>query len=902
MLLAVPRDILIELQSLHAVDADGSLEATFQLGLCHVAGFGVQRDGQQAVDLVKRAAEGGLSKARLALPRIAGAFGVALSPETRQLVISWLIEASRNGPGIAWMELERLGFEQRILGPSELLRTATNIAKSPHDSGLLHAVKLGDEEAVRKLSTHGSFPGQFGETPLHCATLLPKSVGLPIAEILLKGGANIYQPTSRQYQLSRDDFILEAMPEHTTPLEWAIINDRVSFVRLFLEFSESSDLPSEVYGSTTTPLAYAARHQSIKCLKYLCNEHGRSNADINTFDKYGFSAFYYAVRPDLLDRVLRYVPEERDGPTRSDISPVVAREESIINMLVASGSDMKVSSAGHFNCLHLITAFGEPSTLEAVLNIKGSDLLVNQESQYGWTPLVDAIFWRRKDSFKLLLEHHASPKDIWPKTKRHAIHTCCLLPNTSSALFFAETLLHEHPSCLHARDTWNRTPLHFAAIFGKLKLIDLYLSKGAKLLVFDIHRITPLGLAVEARSMRGVRRLRDEHDSRNLPLLGFKTSSLSPRYFSVFHFLLQPGGKSPTYVRNSRVPSPYPGCADHPFSGPSLNVLDDLLSHYKYRVSFGINFIESIVHSPYKHESGIREAVQMANWDAVDMILKSGKFTVDLRHLLKIAFDQRILGSGHFASEDARKKMVKYLWQEQEEEYQALYKTRQTSLMRFLWRYHYRMYGTMEQEQYQRVNQWLFDNRYLWHKPMFPDLDLWVHTRLPVTLILSIFVGCLLCPLLVCLAIITADPATQYGTRNKGRTGVMVFCVSQALIRCWLHSLISSVKTSTLLFFPQMLRGLTIAYCASQKTLKLRSWQMRLVQSVLCLAVPALGVFNIWILNPENANIVRFHPKYSLAKGVAWDARVLPPWRQNILGHFFRLCDVLLAWSVIAYV
>ena len=769
------------------------MEAAFQLGLCHAAGFGTHRDYDTAVRLVGLAARGGLPKAQVVTPRIAAALGIPLDPEIQQSMKAWLTEGSEMGSRTASKDLERLDREQYLaryswsqqhnLEPSEITSNGANAFESSQDSPLLSAAKSGHLKVVEELITQGAdvnSEGQYGETPLHCSVLLPEKLGLLLADALLNAGADIYKPTSRRCSFSKHDFLLNTIPEHTTALEWAIADDHLSLVKLFLESSCSINHPRlDTFGSTTAPLACAAQYQSVKCLEYLCNElcgQGSSNihlGHINTFDKHGYSVFYYAVRPDLFDRLLRFVPEEGYDPPPSDIPPVIARELKVIDMLLASGSNMDVKSAQIFNCLHLIAAFGEPHILESILRRKRSGHFINQKSQYGYMPLADAIFRNREAAFRLLLEHHANPTNAWPECGGHAIHVCCRLLN-NSVVSFAEKLLQEYPSCLGVRDRYGRTPLHFAAGYGNFQLIDFFLSKGAALLSFDTNGITPLGIAIQARSIRAVRKLRVEHDRRRLPLLAFTLYWM--RYFSAFEFLLAPGLLSPTHIREMVIPYHPFGCCDHPFSESSLNVLNELLEHFEHRVKFGINFFQSLIHPTYKQVSGIRTAVRMGNLEAVDMIIKSRKFKVDLRDLLKLAFNQRIIGAQHIASEEAREEMVVYLWQEQQQDYTSLRENRQKSRLRFIWKLYYRLYGTMEQKHYERVNEWQFNNRYYWNR-LFPELGQWIHIRFSFTLFLYIFIWCLLCPILVCLAFVAADPATHYSTSNKVYTALMVVLV-----------------------------------------------------------------------------------------------------------------------------
>jgi hypothetical protein len=108
------------------------------------------------------------------------------------------------------------------------------------------------------------------------------------------------------------------------------------------------------------------------------------------------------------------------------------------------------------------------------------------------------------------------------------------------------------------------------------------------------------------------------------------------------------------------------------------------------------------------------------------------------------------------------------------------------------------------------------------------------------------------------------------------------------------------------MLFPQILRVLTVIYGVSRKKFSMHDWMLRFIQSIVCIALIALAVFDMWILDPENTHILRFQPKTaSIAVGnniPPWGGLVLPHWRQTLLGCFQRLCYILLVWCAIAYV
>ena len=73
------------------------MEASYQMGLCCAAGFGIDRSFSTAFDLVMKAAYGGHRRSQAIALRLAEALGIDLSPDQRLDADEFVREAFASG-------------------------------------------------------------------------------------------------------------------------------------------------------------------------------------------------------------------------------------------------------------------------------------------------------------------------------------------------------------------------------------------------------------------------------------------------------------------------------------------------------------------------------------------------------------------------------------------------------------------------------------------------------------------------------------------------------------------------------------------------------------------------------------------------------------------------------------
>ena len=655
--------------------------------------------------------------------------------------------------------------------------------------------------------------GEHGDTPLHWATLLPGKQSTDAVRLIMDAGAQVDLATFTECLVSEFPNGTDIMPANTTALEWAVIIDNVDAV-IVIEEKMRNDRTEAVSNSaltrTTNLLSYATQYQSLRCLDLFCEAEG--GYDVNSFDTRGFSPFYFAVRPDIFGRVLRYdssLPSSDQGHP-----PFIAREIGVMKKLQQAGSDLVVHSQRLFSCIHMASAQGELEVLEYLLDAGGEDLIdehtkwrgaSSNDTQSKWSPLRDAIIRGRIGAFNILLNRGACTERVLftKKNTYDSLHVCCMFPG-SQALEVAKKILEVESSALNSRSERLETPLHVAALYGHVKLIDLFISKGARLLVKLPVGLNPLGIAIRARHVLAVALISSKHREQNIALMAGRGAwicrlpqdmrvplPLGGRYISALEYLLVPGTHTPNAsIKHDKVPRQVDqsimGCCDIPFSKVSLKIVDILLANYKHKIQFRSNLYLSITYPVYRYDSGLRWAVRTSNYEAVKHILAAQYhdrplFDVDLRDLIDLACCQLLHGMSHIGSPTTRRDLVEYLRSTQSAKFQSKLEGRThknpSPTSRQLWRIYYDVYARTEQAQYERAIDWQLEVRPR-RDPRFLQFRQWYGRRFSIYIVVYFFLWALLLPTIVCYAIIARDPSSHISPANLVRMVVVVILVS----------------------------------------------------------------------------------------------------------------------------
>jgi len=225
-----------------------------------------------------------------------------------------------------------------------------------------------------------------------------------------------------------------------------------------------------------TPLFYAVFYDHREVAEYLL-AHG---ADANTRSRSGSTPLHWAV-----------------DKRRIDLLAPLARHHADPNQLDAQGLAV----------VHHAVKRADLPMLAALVSTFGAALDLDRESAHG-SPLVLATDDDLPDVVSFLLDAGATlvaPELAVTQSCSTAIHHAAKLNRHRSL----ERLVRHHATtavAINAVDSLGRTPLHYAAFFGKLEAADLLVAHGASLAMRDNRGLTPVDLA-QRRSPHVYRRL-----------------------------------------------------------------------------------------------------------------------------------------------------------------------------------------------------------------------------------------------------------------------------------------------------------------------------------------------------------------------------------------------------------
>ncbi|KAF2662018.1 ankyrin [Lophiostoma macrostomum CBS 122681] len=766
--------------------------------------------------------------------------------------------------------------------------------------GILHGIDATFDVNAR---------GQCGEVALHYTIYIRSEDGCHIAKQLLDLNADIFVETARPIVFGAQRSVLGKIDAGMSPLRVVIDHDRVDLLRIFLDSCGGPD-NSRLWEMNTSILLLAVRYSSIRCLEFLCTDRNwtlYSKQHANDFDDRFFSPMYYACRPDILDRIYRFSPSRMILPAAgSSQKPLFAKDVHIIGLLRSVNASFQVHKENIFNVLHLVASFGAPETLRYLFSDREVSQLKDQKSEHGWTPLKDAIARGRYDCFCVLLENNVSMQGIWVGSginHIHALHVCAVTPGPD-AVRFAKAILSKDPQSIRAEDSEKCTPLHRAATYGRIELIELFVHHHAPIYAVNIYYRTPLGDAMVFRTIPAIRKLRYVLKQRCLPEISLQLPGILGRVVYPVAQLVTPGVHPTTgelrtslYYRN--------GCADHPFSEASLSLLESLLKTSRQPWRFRVNFFQTAVYHPL-YTSGIFSAIRMANLKAIQLMADSLEESSDLRashlrHMFFQALDQLSLDEHHVADYHIRVLVVDCIWAKCVRLFDMTRNRRLASGKAApYWRLYYILYGDKEHYQLGRCRQWIQDNplqiyrgnmRFSYHAFTY-EFHRWNDFRISPVVFTILLLVLLEIPTIIFLVIIAKDPLS--GWQNY-QTGLALLCGLLVTLfpRHSDASLLTTIQTNSMPTWTKTLRVAGVYYDSVQKTYDPLSKGRLLLNIGLCTVLLMVSTLNIWILFTGSYLWISYNRKLD-------DPFMqLPPWKRNLVYRFFSLCSAIIAWHVI---
>ncbi|XP_029045985.1 tankyrase isoform X2 [Osmia lignaria lignaria] len=382
---------------------------------------------------------------------------------------------------------------------------------------LFEACKTGDLARVKALVTPKTVNARDTagrkSTPLHFAAGYGRR---DVVEFLLSAGASIQ---------ARDDGGLH-------PLHNACSFGHSDVVRLLLEAGAN---PNTRDNWNYTPLHEAAIKGKIDvCIALL--QHGADANIRNTEGKTALELADPATKPvltgeykkDELLEAARSGNEERllqllnplnvnchasDGRRSTPLHLAAGYNRSrVVQILLQNGADVHAKDKGGLVPLHNACSYGHFEVTEALLKHGAA---VNASDLWAFTPLHEAASKSRAEVCSLLLSEGADPTQLnchsksaidvaptlelqerlaYPPSGTDDAEEQLLEASKSGDLAAVERILQTNPHAVNCRDLDGRhsTPLHFAAGFNRVPVVEYLLAHGADVHAKDKGGLVPL--------------------------------------------------------------------------------------------------------------------------------------------------------------------------------------------------------------------------------------------------------------------------------------------------------------------------------------------------------------------------------------------------------------------------
>jgi cytohesin len=261
------------------------------------------------------------------------------------------------------------------------------------------------------------------------------------------------------------------------PLYWAASQNALESARLLLAAGASAACAD---GTGTTPLHLAAQKGLCSMAELLLD----AGADPHAMDRLRWTPLHYAVASGLIP----------DDETRG----------ALVRLLIRRGASQdatRVAGSGEAPPLVLAAAHGRVSLVRQLL-AGGAGLFEGDEQ--GDDAFHAAVRHREGEVVTFLIEAGV-PAGHPASDGGNAWHTAAASADPASPAFLA--VLSEHRVDVNQKDQIGNSPLHAAAYFGRVELIDALLSTGARADARNEDGVLPLHLAASEGHAEVVQRL-----------------------------------------------------------------------------------------------------------------------------------------------------------------------------------------------------------------------------------------------------------------------------------------------------------------------------------------------------------------------------------------------------------
>ncbi|RDD41717.1 Transient receptor potential cation channel subfamily A member 1 [Trichoplax sp. H2] len=369
-------------------------------------------------------------------------------------------------------------------------------------------------------------PDNESHCPIHLAALHNNNT--KIINILLKHGASIVKKnlTGRlpshfaaehkdtailEYLLQHakikglNDYVVMSNSDRGTALH--IAADVGSVVAAEICFKYGAEIEAQTY-ELLTPLHIAAKNGNYEFAEYLINK----GAKVSSKDNEGRTCLHYAALCNniSLTELMIYQGadiEARDTTGQTPLLLAIGRgHTSVFKILVELGADITATDFDGRHCIHYIIEQNDISTIQAVLENGGKEL-VNRPDNKGVVPSRIAAMKGTIAALYYLHENGASLNSL-DEEGNTLLHVAAKGNHRDTVKLILEATKAKD---VNTKNTFGQKPIHIAAKYGHNRVIQNMIRNGADINSRDNYFYYPLHYAAEGGFTAAIQLLVDKN-------------------------------------------------------------------------------------------------------------------------------------------------------------------------------------------------------------------------------------------------------------------------------------------------------------------------------------------------------------------------------------------------------
>ncbi|RDD41723.1 Transient receptor potential cation channel subfamily A member 1 [Trichoplax sp. H2] len=283
-----------------------------------------------------------------------------------------------------------------------------------------------------------------------------------------------------------NDYIIISNNEGGTALHIAADVGSIIAAEICLKYG--AEIEAQTY-ELLTPLHIAAKNGNYEFAEFLISR----GAKVNSKDDAGRTCLHYAALSNsisITELIIRKGAdiEDRDTGGHTPLHLAVKKGcTQVIKKLFELGADITTTDSDGRHCVHYIAEQTDISTIQAVLENGGKELVECPDNE-GLVPLRMVATEGNLPALYFLVQNGASMGTL-DKEGNTLLHIAAKANHRDT---IKQILKHTNAKDINTRNTSGQKPIHIAAIYGHKRVIQNMIKNGADINSKDIHSYYPL--------------------------------------------------------------------------------------------------------------------------------------------------------------------------------------------------------------------------------------------------------------------------------------------------------------------------------------------------------------------------------------------------------------------------